>query len=231
MKRFVTLATAGALVLGAAVPTFAATATDTVKVKWNVTAVGTLKAYANYSGTVAAPASTNTAGSVNSAMAAVADTSSRCSGGVAPGTASPYLVDFGNVTPDLVNPTACIYNNAVAVVVQTNSTSWSLAETMTAPTGGFTVCGVPNIGTAWPETPLTTGTITTSTKTAGTALVNTGVSACPAGETLGTTAVNMANLGANGTGATAFAEDLGLVMPAAAAGSQTQTITFTLTYS
>ena len=231
MKRFVTLATAGALVLGAAVPSFAATATDTVKVKWNVTAVGTLKAYANYSGTVAAPASTNAAGSINSAIAAVADGASQCSGGAAPGAASPYLVDFGNVTPDLVNPRACIYNNAVAVVVQTNSTSWSLQETMTTPTNGFNVCGVPNIGAAWPETPLTAGTITTSAKLA-TALVNGGVSACPAGETLGTTAVNMANLGANGTGATAFAEDLGLIMPAAAGGAaQTQTVTFTLTYS
>jgi hypothetical protein len=236
VKRFVTLAAAGMLTLGATVPTFAATATDTVKVQWKVTAIGTLKAYANYSGTVAAPVTGTTAGTINSSMAAVADGTVRCSGGAVPGTTAPYLVDFGNVTPDVANPTGCLYQNAVAVQVQTNSGNWGLSESLQTPPAGFSVCALPNIGTAWPETPLATGTITTSTKTAAANLVAGGVSACPAGDNL-SAAISMVGTGTGGnatTGSSAVAEDLGLIMPAAAAASATPTVltlTFTLTYN
>jgi hypothetical protein len=237
VKRTVTLAIAGALTLGTAAPSLAATATSTVNVKWNVTAIGTIKTFANYGGTATVPTSTNSAGTINSALGATADTTSRCTGGAAPGTTAPYLVDFGNVQPDLANPTACIYNNAVAVQIQTNSTSWSVSESISAVTNGFIVCAVPNNAAAWPiaTASLTSGTTTipTSTKVAGTALVTTGTSACPAGDSLAAP-VTLVSTGSNGTGYTALGEDLGLIIPASATGAgtpQTPTITFTLTYT
>ncbi|MBV9438781.1 MAG: hypothetical protein JOZ24_02195 [Candidatus Eremiobacteraeota bacterium] len=248
MKRTLSLASLGAgaaLALLAPATAFAATATDTVKVQWTVSAIGTIKAYANFGGTVGTPTAGSSAGTVNSAIGATADGSSRCASGAAPGSGTPdppgYLVDFGNVTPDYTHASACLYRNAVAVQVQTNSINWGLSEQLSAsPTTGFSLCAIPTIGSSWPETPSTgaSTSLPASTNTAANSLVASSVSACPTGTALSTSAFAMVGTGTSGstlTGTSAVAEDLGLVIGAMAPEPSTNPspvqLNFTLTYN
>ena len=130
------------------------------------------------------------------------------------GASTANTVDFGSIAPDGAVTEACMYEHAVAATVVTNSTAWTVTQTLSAAVpAGFTLCGVPYANqTALPLTYAAASQTTT----------------CTAANTIGTTAVNFGSGAGTTPGSTYLSEDLNLIV-AANANEVTQAPTLTLT--
>ena len=223
-KRILALATFAALVISTA-PAFATTYPASVIVKWDTQTVNSIVLTTQYNGS---PVGTHNTGAETiypylNLGAGVCQTSDT--------EATSGTINFGNVTPDVLQYTDCMELNAVNAVVATNdSLGYSVSEAATAgyPTSSFLLCLLPN-GTFANNTSATPATAVASTRTAAPSIVST--TTCPAGDfAMNTTgATLLPNTSAPTTG-TDLGGDVELVIaPNAPSGAQSVTVTYTLT--
>jgi hypothetical protein len=203
-------ATVGAGTADAATATSAATP---VTIKWKTVATASIVAYADYT-TGATPAAGTTAGTILQGTNVVAAGGGTC--GTA-GSPTGNTLDFGSITPDNTVALGCLYEQGVLAKVVTNSTSWTVTQTLSAaPPAGFTVCGVPGANQ--------TGSVTYTAPAANTVL-----NTCTAANTIGTTAVNFGSGAGATTGTTFLPEDINLITAANAAVTTESGLTLVLT--
>ena len=144
MKRLLAAAAACAVVAAASTSSaFAAGAPSygSVKLNWSVNTSATMLIVTQYS--------TFTQGTGTPAL--LPSVAGVCAGS---GSETNFNVSFGAQNPSLVNPTACLYQNAVAASVTTNdATGFKLYEYLdAAPAAGIAFCAWPNGGAAFPVT-------------------------------------------------------------------------------
>ncbi len=209
MKKILSIAALAGLALQA-LPASAASQSGNVTLKWNISASVSMTIYTDYN-------STGTQGTTApSILANLNGGSGQCT---APTSAPAQgTVDWGSITPDLVNVTDCYYKNAVNAQIVTNSKNWSLSEAFGAspafPTG-YLLCAAPNgytFGSAPTSLPATQSTVTSAPSA---------TTSCPTGTSaISTTALNMISADATSfpnSSPANVGEDLELAVPAGAA--------------
>ena len=218
VKKLVALGVLGVLI-GSALPAGAVTQTGTVTVKWNTAVTATLALNNNYSAT---GASQTTAPGVF--------TNNNTGSGTCAGPASEVAatVNFGTITPDTVQNTNCLYDNAIDAKIVTNSVSWNLTEALSAVVSGTTMCALGN-GQTFPFPGTGALPVTQTTRTSN-ALTPSGTS-CPASSlALSATAATAVTSTTAYTGGAHIGEDMWIsVTPSSTTGAQAPTLTYTLT--
>jgi hypothetical protein len=181
-------------------------------IKWQTVASAKVTVIANY--TTGATPTTGATGTILQSTK-VALTTGTC--GTAGSTASNTL-DFGSITPDQTNALACLYEQGALAQVVTNSTSWTLSQSLSAaPAAGFTLCTSPGANQ--------TGSVTYTAP--GAATIN---NTCTAAATLGTTGIQFGTAATNTTAGTTFIpEDITLITAANTAVQTQAPLTLTLT--
>jgi len=214
-----------------AAPAVAGTSGNVV-VTWNVQPAATLTMHTNYNSSGAfAGAST-----FNIYWTSNGGTTGKCNSGTAP-TQADGTNAFGQITPDPVNVTDCLFANAVNLNVVTTSTNWNLSEQVTAGSipAGYFLCALPNGTFSFASNPAGNLAVAQTTRTAAVGAI-TSAATCtgsPAnGQNISTTSANLASADANSTVAagTNIGLDYELAVPANAATlpSGSATVTYTL---
>ncbi len=230
MKKLPILAVAAAFAMSAA-PAIAATSGNVV-VTWNVQPAATLTMHTNYnsSGAFAGAATFNIYTNNNTG------TTGACNSGTAP-TQADGTDAFGQITPDPVKVTDCLFANAVNLNVVTTSTNWNLTEQVTAGSvpAGYILCGLPNGSFAFGTNPSGNLAVAQTTRTGAVSGITSAATCTGApanGQNISTTSANLASADANSTVAagTNIGLDYELAVPANAAtlASGSATITYTL---
>lgn len=229
MKKLSLLAAAAALTMSAA-PAFAATS-GTVVVKWNVTPAATLTLHTNYNstGAFAGAAAFNIYTNNNGG------TTGACNSGTAPSQVDGTN-DFGQITPDPVKVTDCLFANAVNLNVITTSANWNLSEKITAGTlpAGYTLCALPNGTFTFATPPAGNLAVAQTARAAAVAGITTAATCASAGsgQSIDTTGANVVSADTNPTQAagTNIGLDYELAVPinASALPAGSATVTYTL---
>jgi hypothetical protein len=225
VKRILALATCAALAIFATPAANASTTTTgTITVKWNTQAIGSMTMVTDYNAAGVAGSVSSTTPVILSALNGGTGACTAAGGGV-PGVST--LADFGNVTPDVLQATDCMYKNAVnGVAVTSDSSGYSVATSAVIP-AGFLVCLLPNGG------PYTNNeAVTVSARAAAVAGITTTATTCTGAPGNGFNMAASANLisQAVATTGTNLGGDIELAIgPNAASGVQTPVVTYTLT--
>jgi hypothetical protein len=229
VKKLTLLAAAAALAMSGA-PAIAATSGNVV-VTWNVQPAATLTLHTNYNSSGAfAGASTFSIFTNNNG-----GTTGACNSGTAP-TQADGTNAYGQITPDPVKVTDCLFANAVNLNVVTTSANWSLSEQITAGSlpASYVLCALPNGTFSFSTAPAGTLSVVQTTRTAATTPSVTTAASCgtASGQSISTTSANVVNADTNPTQAagTNIGLDYELAVPANAAtlASGTATVTYTL---
>ncbi|GAC1354920.1 MAG: hypothetical protein NVSMB31_15250 [Vulcanimicrobiaceae bacterium] len=215
MKKLVALGVFGAM-LASALPAAAVTVNGSVTVKWNTAIIATLALNTNYDATGAQQLTAPSILTNNNTGAGT------CTAAGA-GSEVAATVNFGSITPDFSQPTGCLYKNGVDAKVTTNSTSWSMTETLAAAAvSGSVLCALGN-GQTFPFP--ATGALP-ATQTARVAAV--AGAACPAGSLTLTAAASTAITSTTAyTGGAHIGQDMQLILTGASpTGAQTETVNY-----
>ena len=113
-KRIVALAALAALVTSGSA--YAANPTQAVTIKWNTQQLATLVVTTNYTSTI------NTQAATAGSLLANANGGAGTCTATSPGN-NPLTVDFGNVAPDTVKYTDCLFLNGADAAYATNDTN------------------------------------------------------------------------------------------------------------
>jgi hypothetical protein len=232
VKKLPILAAAAALAMSAA-PAIAGT-TGNVVVTWNVQPAATLTMHTNYNNTGAFAG----AGTFNIYTNNNSGTTGACNSGTAP-TQADGTDAFGQITPDPVKVTDCLFANAVNLNVVTTSTNWNLTEQVTAGSipAGYFLCALPNGTFSFAANPAGNLAVAQTTRTAATTPSVTSAATCTGAPANGHNIVaassdNLANADTNATVAagTNIGLDYELAVPvnAPTLASGSATITYTL---
>lgn len=168
MKKLISAAATAALVAAMGLPAMAAS--PTVTIQWNVAKTATMNLYENYNN-AGATSTTMQIGGVSSGYGGLFTGNNGGSGNCG-GTGSSItesttagILNIGQVTPDAVKETDCVFlNGAEAVVNSNDSTGVTLTEAIAAPaTAGTVVCGdlvTGGKGAAWMSAKVAGSTLT-----------------------------------------------------------------------
>lgn len=248
VKKLISAAVMASCVLAMSLPASAGSTTGTVKIGWNVTALLSVTFQGNYT-------ATGTSGSLTPTPVTGANGGSgSCAGGggssgtTTGGTGTAALVlDFGAITPDSANATACLVPNTAEAVVNTNdSLGVTIAEALTTAPANASVAICGNAIKA--HAPVTFATAATASSSSNWA-VGTATDTTSSGALSGTTCAGLKQTATlNMTAITAasqntfktnddttnpayFGSDMALVIPANAAqtAGDAGTITYTVT--
>jgi len=252
-KRIAAAAILASLAITVTPALSATTATQTITVKWNTTALAQLNVHTQYTTAFAHAGNANILVGENGG-------SGLCNGSAATtqDASADLTVNYGNVTPDTTKFTNCLEQGAVILSVATTSTNWTLGGAATAgyPVATcsgpecFTLCAYADNGASAgkhganpvPAANITAGTVPSSA-TAADVVSNTTGGACAADSGNAGALVDATGSASNlvtgaGGGSSAFTtaspayigEDLELSLaPNAPTGASTVTETFTLT--
>jgi hypothetical protein len=222
IKRILTLALCAAFaILATPAADAVTTATGTITVKWNTQAIGSITLASDYNAGGVGGFTSSTPGVVFTAA----------NGGTGTCTAAPGIPvndttnDFGNVTPDAVQSTDCLYKNgANAKVITSDSGGYAVAIAAVVP-ASFFLCLLPNGAYA------NNGAVTVSARAAAVAGIVSNAT-CTGAPGAGFNMAASANLisTAAATAGTNLGGDINLAMaPNAPSGAQSIVVTYTLT--
>ena len=224
MKRIAALALFGAL-MASVTPAFAANPTGTVTIKWNTQQLATLTLVTNYSA----------AGAQGLGAPAIFQNQNAGSGtctanGV--GSEAASTVNFGNVSPDSVKYTDCLYDNGVLAQYATNdSLGYSLkVQQTTAPANASSVMLCYMANGAQNSASVVQSARTTNASVPSLVTVTAGPASCGGGNTtIYGTQQTIATSAAATAGTLNAGGDIELVLaPNAASGADSAVATWTL---
>jgi hypothetical protein len=247
VKKLIPIAALASCFAAMTLPAGATTATGTVKIGWNVTALLSVTFQGNYTAAGASGSLTPTPVTGNNGGLGTCNGAGGSTGTTTGGAGTNALVlDFGAITPDATHATDCLVLNTDEAVVNTNDTlGVTVAEALTtAPSNASVLLCGNAVKNHAPVTFATAATASSSTNWGVGTATDTTSTGTLAGTTCAglteTATLNMTTIGASQntfktnddtTNPAYFGSDLALIIPANAAqtAGDAGTITYTVT--